>query len=890
MIDGLDVEDRVTGVAIAASTNITLAGAFVSGDTTGVNVSGASSGIDLLQNWFQGNTPAVNNASSPFVQVLAQHNYWNAASGPSNLGGSGNGYSTHSGPASDLNASPFLTVPPESISPSVFAVTTAYDVLNIAGTTTIPALLASPPAGGISLRDAITAANNTAGAQTIDFDIDALGGNQTIVLSSALPTITNQVTIDGSTQPGGTITINGSAVGGNALDLQSGASGSIIEGFALDTPGTAVNLESSANNVTLQDLDLSWTGPSQSGTGISANTDTGLTIGNMTIENRGTAVWAYQIENLQVTGSNLSNNNDAMDLYDLTGDGSLHNGGPLWVTGLTANNTNRVLDLENMSSAVTISNADATGVNIVLPNAALESCTGNDGSVITANNDSGGVSIENLNMAYSGSGQSGTGISANTDTGLTIGNMTIENRGTAVWAYQIENLQVTGSNLSNNNDAMDLYDLTGDGSLHNGGPLWVTGLTANNTNRVLDLENMSSAVTISNADATGVNIVLPNAALESCTGNDGSVITANNDSGGVSIENLNMAYSGSGQSGTGISANTDTGLTIGNMTIENRGTAVWAYQIENLQVTGSNLSNNNDAMDLYDLTGDGSLHNGGPLWVTGLTANNTNRVLDLENMSSAVTISNADATGVNIVLPNAALESCTGNDGSVITANNDSGGVSIENLNMAYSGSGQSGTGISANTDTGLTIGNMTIENRGTGLWFYNGALAITGSTFSNNGTGLELNTVSQDVSLDQNITESTISGNGSGIQNGGGPQIQAENNWWGAATGPNTAGADTYTGSVNATPFLTAPVGGLFNHRRLDLGLQQRLEFGRQLDRFGGQRRAGPGCHQRRPGHFHRDRRSQCRYRQLQPQHRRPQLRLHRAALYRGEQRQRPA
>src|SRR4051794_19733889 len=55
-----------------------------------------------------------------------------------------------------------------------------------------------------SLRDAITQANNTSlhpGLDTINFNI-APGGVQTIRPASPLPTITDPVVIDGTTQPG----------------------------------------------------------------------------------------------------------------------------------------------------------------------------------------------------------------------------------------------------------------------------------------------------------------------------------------------------------------------------------------------------------------------------------------------------------------------------------------------------------------------------------------------------------------------------------------------------------------------------------------------------------------------------------------------------------------
>ena len=59
-------------------------------------------------------------------------------------------------------------------------------------------------AGAGSLRAAIIDANAAAGTDTIDFNI-AGAGVHTINLTSALPTITGAVTIDGYTQTGSSV-------------------------------------------------------------------------------------------------------------------------------------------------------------------------------------------------------------------------------------------------------------------------------------------------------------------------------------------------------------------------------------------------------------------------------------------------------------------------------------------------------------------------------------------------------------------------------------------------------------------------------------------------------------------------------------------------------------
>lgn len=89
--------------------------------------------------------------------------------------------------------------------------------------------------GGGSLRQAIEIANSTPEADRIEF---ALGGSgvRTINLNSPLPTITNPVTIDGSTQTGyinqPLVELNGSAVVGNGITIV--APNSEVRGLAIN--------------------------------------------------------------------------------------------------------------------------------------------------------------------------------------------------------------------------------------------------------------------------------------------------------------------------------------------------------------------------------------------------------------------------------------------------------------------------------------------------------------------------------------------------------------------------------------------------------------------------------------------------------------------------------
>ncbi|MEO1528811.1 MAG: LamG-like jellyroll fold domain-containing protein, partial [Planctomycetota bacterium] len=107
-----------------------------------------------------------------------------------------------------------------------------------------------------SLRWAIQQANANAGADTIDFNI-AGSGTQVINLSSQLD-ITDQVTIDGTTQAGWTegsflpIVIDGGSSGINGLNFTATADGSEIRGLVIrDFTFVAVEIADEADNITV---------------------------------------------------------------------------------------------------------------------------------------------------------------------------------------------------------------------------------------------------------------------------------------------------------------------------------------------------------------------------------------------------------------------------------------------------------------------------------------------------------------------------------------------------------------------------------------------------------------------------------------------------------------
>src|SRR5262249_9479711 len=96
---------------------------------------------------------------------------------------------------------------------------------------------------------AVLDANATAGTDTIAFNIPG-SGLHTISLLSALPLITEQVTVDGYTQPGSSANTNGPGLGDNAIILIE------LDGTSAGAGSSAFSLGSSGSNSVFRGLAL----------------------------------------------------------------------------------------------------------------------------------------------------------------------------------------------------------------------------------------------------------------------------------------------------------------------------------------------------------------------------------------------------------------------------------------------------------------------------------------------------------------------------------------------------------------------------------------------------------------------------------------------------------
>ncbi|HLL76958.1 MAG TPA: LamG-like jellyroll fold domain-containing protein, partial [Pyrinomonadaceae bacterium] len=165
-----------------------------------------------------------------------------------------------------------------------------------------------------SLRQAILDANASPGTQTITFSIPG-SGVRTISPTSALPTITDPLIIDGSTQPGYTnaplIELDGSTAGGNGLNITAG--GSTVRALAINRfSGSGIAMQTNGGNTIagcyIGTNAAGTAGGQGNGNGISiTGGSTNNTVGGTTAAARN-VISANAGNGVFVSGSNVSGN------------------------------------------------------------------------------------------------------------------------------------------------------------------------------------------------------------------------------------------------------------------------------------------------------------------------------------------------------------------------------------------------------------------------------------------------------------------------------------------------------------------------------------------------------------------------------------------------------
>jgi len=195
--------------------------------------------------------------------------------------------------------------------------------------------------GAGSLRAAITSANGAAGADIITFNI-AGAGQHTITLASDLPNITQQVTIDGTSQPGYTnaplIVLDGAGVATDGLVFNPGSSGSTIQGLAfIGFTNDGIDLRSN-NNLVLSNYigtsdGVTVTSNGGDGVDIRAGASNNIVRGNVIIGNTSDGI---VIDGATTTGNIVQGNRIGVGT-----DGSLH--ANRWGVDLEADTTGNII-------------------------------------------------------------------------------------------------------------------------------------------------------------------------------------------------------------------------------------------------------------------------------------------------------------------------------------------------------------------------------------------------------------------------------------------------------------------------------------------------------------------------------------------------------------------
>ncbi|MBS0495873.1 MAG: tandem-95 repeat protein, partial [Proteobacteria bacterium] len=346
-------------------------------------------------------------------------------------------------------------------------------------TSSIAALLTSKGAdGSISLREAITAINNTStGGSPVHLEFAIAGtGIHTITLGSALPAITKPVIIDATTddsfaaqgnRPAIVLSGNNSVV--NGLRLNAGSGGSTIRGLVVtnftDT-GIAINA-SNGNTIAGNWLGLNSAGTGAAGNnvGVSVTNATNNIIGGTSAADRN-VISGNSWLGVYFAGSSASN--QVLGNYigtNAAGTGSVANNFGIVVSGSAQNNTiggtsagARNVISGNTYDGLQVNSTSATANliqgNYIGTNAAGSAALANLGMGIvlnSANNTVGGTAAGAGNV-ISGNGKAGVNINGASATGnLVAGNYIGTNAaGTAALGNSTYGIQIDAGSANNN--------------------------------------------------------------------------------------------------------------------------------------------------------------------------------------------------------------------------------------------------------------------------------------------------------------------------------------------------------------------------------------------------------------------------------------------------------
>ncbi|MBK8466695.1 MAG: hypothetical protein IPL32_12775 [Chloracidobacterium sp.] len=536
--------------------------------------------------------------------------------------------------------------------------------------------------GSGSLRDALNCANTTPGGDTITFNIVG-AGVQTISPLSALPVITEAVTIDGTTQPGfsGTplIELNGTSAGGSIDGLSITAGGSTIRALIINNfGGDGIQITAVAGGNTITGC---YIGTNAAGTASASNDQNGILINGS--PNNVIGGTTADLRNI-ISGNGVNGFHDGVEITGEAADGNQILGNYI---GLGSNGTT---DVGNAGSGVRI-------------------LSGSDSTVIGGTTTTAGAAPGNV---ISGNGQQGIYISGATSTAMSVrGNIVgLQANGTiatgagnainGIWIEDSPN-NIIGSTLasgrniiSNNAQAgVQISVAASTGNLVQGNYI------GTNSSGTADLGNITAGVLVNASGNTigGTTATPGTAAGNVISGNNAQGVNIGSGSNQVQGNIIGLNASGTtdlGNSGDGVIV-AGASNTIGGATAELRN-IISGNDANGIQINAGAAVSNSIASNYIgtDITG----------------------TLDLGNTSNGVLIT-VGASSNNIGGLSAAAGTAPGN---VISGNNGDG---VELLNVSTTANLIRGNMIGTSS-TGAGLG-----NGGHGVFFNAGISNTLGGT-----------------------------------------------------------------------------------------------------------------------------------------------------------------
>ena len=432
---------------------------------------------------------------------------------------------------------------------SAITVSNATDISNAPDTSSITALMADDGGDGISLREAITAADNTFGEDTITFDGSVFtgGSNSVIRLTQGELEISDSVNVDGTFAA--EVLITGDANGDDVtvrntnitdVDLSDDAS-------SLGDNSRVLNFSASTGNLTLTGLTITGgrTTGNDDGGGILFNSSDTLTLDQSTVSGNSTSSGLTQRSSgagagifspsgdVRLTNSTLSGNSGGDD-----GGGIYTRSGDITLTDSTlSGNSSREAGggIYALSGTVTLTNSTVSG-NTTFDNSGHGGGIHNRNGDITLNNS---TLSDNRTLGY---GADGGGIWTG-DGDVTLNNSTLSGNSTEGGGNPTTSTYADGGGISTGGNLF-LIDSTvsGNSTRSTGGGIRVPYSSANivivNSTVTGNSAQQGGGINLGNAffPVSGLLLTLHNSIVSGNTASSGPDVQARS-SNISSIEN-----------------------------------------------------------------------------------------------------------------------------------------------------------------------------------------------------------------------------------------------------------------------------------------------------------------------------------------------------------------